>query len=167
MRARKQHELLERADAFLHLPVTSSRGQPRRGFYAQLREASEHDAAGYGAYLCAVTRRRVPDRSWALRTLERAWNHGSRNAHLADLYAQMPVTDRPSRDLTRYAAALAVCDAALQQRGDRNSYAWRQLARRRARLEPVATNLPKAKPKVPVSRRKNRRAAPPRRLSLE
>lgn len=163
----KHDTVLDRADTFLHLPRLSSRGQPRRGFYAELREAGEHDAAGYGAYLTAVIRRRVPDRDWALRTLERAWDHGSRSPHLAEMYASMLVTDRPARDLTRYAAALEVCDTTLRLQGNRNARVWRQLTVRKTRLQPLAANPPKAKPRLPVSRRRNKRGAPPRRLSLD
>lgn len=85
---------------------------------------------------------------------------------MAEMYASMLVTDRPARDLTRYAAALEVCETTLRLQGKRNARVWRPLIARQVRLQPLAANPPKAKPRVAVGRQRNRRVAAPRRLSL-
>lgn len=76
------------------------------------------------------------------------------------------MTDRPARHLTRYAAAREVCETPLRLQGNRNARVRPQLTARKARLQPLAANPPKAKPRVAVGRQRNRHVAGPGRLSL-
>lgn len=144
---------IKQAEAFLHMPKVRGRGKPRRCWFHELVEAGELDAAGYGAVLSATARRRTGDRDWALRTLERAWKHGSRNAELADNYASMLITDRRVRTRTNLKLALDVLDEALAAQHGRRGRIYGDLAARRERVQKLLNAPVQTKPKRTVNKR--------------
>lgn len=142
------------------LPFQLGMAQPA-GWFAELMESGDTDAAGYGAQLTSRAGPESRKRGWERAVLAYAWAAGARNAVLADHYSSHILADvltgTPSG---RMDEALRVIDETLAARGADVGRVWDQLIARRERTLARKNAPPRAAP----STRRNLRAARPNRF---